>query len=132
MTSSSRFSLPAAVASASAVSAALRARAMMSSACSRASARRPRYSASSSSDSWRWRSAASSDSAIVFARLSRASWIFGKATLLSTHIVNRKRIRVQIIRPETRRDQEAATAFLARRLRRQRERGYVAEQLHRA
>ena len=43
-TSSSRFSRPAAVASDSAVSAALRARAMMSSACSRASA--SRYSTS--------------------------------------------------------------------------------------
>ena len=37
--------------------------------------------------------------AIVFARLSSASWIFGKATLLSTHIVKRKRTSVQIIRP---------------------------------
>jgi hypothetical protein len=31
--------------------------------------------------------------------LSRASWIFGKASLLNTHIVKRKRISVQIIRP---------------------------------
>src|SRR4051794_37456618 len=99
LTSSSRFSLPWTVASASAVSAALRARAMMSSACSRASVRRWRYSSSSSSDSLRCLSAASIDSAIVLARLSRASWIFGKATLLSTHIVIRKRTSVQIIRP---------------------------------
>ena len=47
----------------------------------------------------RWRSAASIDSAIVFARLSSASWIFGKASLLSTHIVNRNRTSVQIISP---------------------------------
>ena len=98
-TSSSRFSLPEAVASASAVSAALRARAMISSACSRASASRPRYSSSSSSDSLRCRSAASIDSAIVFARLSSAAWIFGKASLLSTHMVKRKSTSVQIIRP---------------------------------
>ncbi len=71
----------------------------MSSACSRASASRARYSSSSSSDSLRWRSAASIDSAIVFARLSSASWIFGNASLLSTHIVNRKRTSVQIISP---------------------------------
>src|SRR5689334_11511233 len=98
-TSSSRFSLPAVAASDSAVSAALRARAMMSSACSRASARRARYSTSSSSDSLRCRSAASIDSLIAAARLSSASWIFGKATLLNTHIVTRNRTSVQIIRP---------------------------------
>ena len=39
------------------------------------------------------------ESAIVLARLSSASWIFGKATLLNTHIVKRKRTSVQIIRP---------------------------------
>ena len=78
---------------------ALRARAMMSSACSRASLSRARYSSSSLSASLRWRSAASMFSRIALARLSSASWMRGKATLLSTHIVNRKRTRVQIISP---------------------------------
>ena len=106
------------VASDSAVSAALRARAMMSSACSRASVRRWRYSASSSSDSLRCRSAASIDSLIVLARLSSASWIFGKATLLSTHIVKRKSTSVQIIRPrpgETRKLPPSSPTLLGER-----------------
>ena len=54
-------------------------------------------------------------SRIAFARLSSASWMRGKATLLSTHIVNPNSARVQIIRPERGRDQEAA-ALLLRRL----------------
>ena len=39
------------------------------------------------------------DSRIALARLSSASWIRGKATLLSTYIVNPKTISVQIISP---------------------------------
>ena len=38
-------------------------------------------------------------SRIAFARFSSASPILGRATLLSTHIVNANRTRVQIISP---------------------------------
>ena len=84
----------------------------MSSACSRASLRRSRYSFRSSSASWRCLSAASMFSRIALARLSSASWMRGKATLLSTHIVNPNTTSVQIISPspgETRKLPESAT-----------------------
>src|SRR3954463_11259323 len=97
--SSSRFSRPCSTASAVVVSAVLRARAMISSACSRASLRRARYSARIFLASSRVFSASSMDSRIALARLSSASWIRGKATLLSTYIVIPKTSSVQIIRP---------------------------------
>src|SRR4051794_6280486 len=97
--SSSRFSRPSSAAWALVVSAALRARATMSSACSRASRRRPRYSSRIWSASSRVFSACSIESRMALARLSSASWIRGKATLLSTYIVIPKTSSVQIIRP---------------------------------
>src|SRR3954451_10777794 len=97
--SSSRLSRPCSAASAVVVSAVLRARAMISSACSRASLRRARYSSRIFFASSRVFSASSMESRIALARLSRASWIRGKATLLSTYIVIPKTSSVQIIRP---------------------------------
>src|SRR3954452_14057199 len=97
--SSSRFSRPSSAAWALVVSAALRARATMSSACSRASRRRPRYSSRIWSASLRVFSACSIESRMALARLSSASWIRGNATLLSTYIVIPKTSSVQIIRP---------------------------------
>src|SRR5918996_989677 len=97
--SSSRFSRPCSAAPAVVVSAVLRARAMMSSACSRASLRRARYSSRILLASSRVFSASSIDSRIRLARLSSASWIRGKATLLSTYIVIPKTSSVQIISP---------------------------------
>ena len=76
-----------------------RARATMSSACSRASRSRSRYSWSSSSASSRVRLAASIDSATAFARFSSASWIRGKAYRLRMKNVSRNAISVQIISP---------------------------------
>ena len=98
-TSSSRFSLPSSAAWDFAESAALRARATMSSACSRASFRRAWYSAVSCSASVLLRSAASIDSAISLARLSSASWIRGKTFLLRKKTVIPKNSSVQIISP---------------------------------
>ena len=97
--SSSRFSRPSSAAWVFADSADLRARATISSACSRASRRRARYSCRISSASSRVFSACSIDSRIALARLSSASWIRGKASLLSTYIVIPKTSSVQIIRP---------------------------------
>src|SRR5262245_10585813 len=112
--SSSRFSRPSSVACNVVASADLRARATISSACSRASLRRARYPARIWSASWRVFSAESIESRIALARLSRASWILGKATLLRTHIVNPNSARVQIIRPragETRKLPPEATMW---------------------
>src|SRR3954469_1438715 len=112
--SSSRFSRPSSAAWALVVSAALRARATMSSACSRASRRRPRYSSRIWSASLRVFSACSIESRMALARLSSASWIRGKATLLSTYIVIPKTSSVQIIRPrfgETRKLPPEATMW---------------------
>src|SRR3954451_11356267 len=97
--SSSRFSRPSSAAWDLVVSAAFRARATISSACSRASFRRPRYSSRILSASTRVFSACSIDSRIALARLSSASWIRGNATLLRTYIVIPKTSSVQIIRP---------------------------------
>src|SRR4029450_245553 len=97
--SSSRLSRPSWAACAVVVSAARRARATMSSACSRASRKRARSSSRILSASSRVFSADSIDSRIAFARLSSAAWMRGKATFESTHIVNPKTTSVQIIRP---------------------------------
>src|SRR5690242_18389182 len=115
-TSSSRFSLPSSAASSVAASAALRARWVMSSACSRASFSRSRYSFKSSSASRRCLSAASMLSRIALARLSRASWMRGNASLDNTHIVNPNTTSVQIISPrpgETRKLPESASGGCA-------------------
>ncbi len=55
-------------------------------------------------------------SRIAAARFSSASWIRGKANLLRTHIVNRKRTSVQIISPrpgETRKLPPSSSAVSA-------------------
>src|SRR4051794_24995897 len=82
-------------------SAALRARATMSSACSRASRSRPRYSWSSSSASCLARCADSIDSSIATRRLSSASAIRGKASLFSRYSVMPKASSAQIISPSS-------------------------------
>ena len=116
------------------VSAALRARATMSSACSRASFSRARYSAISFSASFLLCSAASIDSAISFARLSSASWILGKATLLRKHIVIPKKSRVQIISPspgETRKLPPSSSPPSAALGGQDEDLSYVRDELHR-
>ena len=97
--SSSRFSRACSRDSRSAASPALRARATISSACSRASFRRSRYSARIRRPPPSVRSAASIDSSIAFWRLSSASWIRGNANLPRTQIVAPNAISVQIISP---------------------------------
>src|SRR5918997_2561208 len=97
--SSSRRLRPAATASASCCSPALRARATISSACWRAAVSRSRYSASSASASVRVRSAVSIDSSIARWRRSSASWMRGKATFQRMNIDTPKRNSVHAISP---------------------------------
>src|SRR4051812_10818141 len=97
--SSSRLRRASSVDSRSWTSAALRARATISSDCTRASLRRSRYSSSRSSASALVFSATSIESSIIRWRLSSASAMRGKASLASRIIAPPKTISVQIIRP---------------------------------
>src|SRR3954470_7561811 len=97
--SSSRLCLPSTTACCSVFSAALLARAMMSSDWSRASRSRARYSSRILSASRRVSSAASIDSSIACWRLSSASWILGNASRFRSHSEIPNARSVQIMSP---------------------------------